>query len=438
MVFSPQWPIASYAANGTARVTAGPTVGHSPGKTTKAGSTLGLPDVTGSQALLVERLDAADAAAHRTAWLDLMGRALEPQVFFDPDFVLPAAQHLSSRRRPTFILVWCSEARGPADLVGICPVVNRPNPLRVLASVWRHDLSTLAFPLLDSGCAVAAWQALLAWAAKGLPSARGLVIPSLPAEGPTAKALRTAAGSDFAIAILDRWERAVLRPGQGGAAGLAPKGAKELRRQRRRLADLGTLAYVSFRKGDALRNGVERFLALEAAGWKGAARTALLDHPGPTVFTRTATRLLGTRSLCRVDALTLNGEPIAMAVILTAGATDFLWKIAYREDLARFSPGVQLVLDLTEAQMRDGRVGLTDSCAVPHHPMIDRLWRDRLPLVDVVVATRQGSSLAFTVAVAVERAARRARAGAKQAVLGWRVRRQRATRSQARGAARTG
>ena len=425
MSFQPRWPVASYAASGMGTMTVGSFVGQVPDSAARAGSTPGLPASREAPAFLVERMDASGAAAHRNAWLDLMGRALEPQLFFDPDFVLPAAQHLPGRRRPGFILVWCSEARGPGDLVAICPVMDRPDPLRALASAWRHDLSTLAFPLLDADRAVAAWQALLAWTAKGLPGAHGLVIPSLPTEGPTATALRAAAGSDFAVEVLDRWERAVLRPGQGdaGLAALSSKSAKELRRQRRRLSELGTLAYVSVREGDALRDGVERVLALEAAGWKGAAKTALLDQPGTTVFARTATRLLGARSLCRVDALTLDGEPIAMGVVLTAGGTDFLWKIAYREDLARFSPGVQLVLDLTQAQLRDDRIGLTDSCAIPRHPMIDRLWRDRLQLVDLVVATRPRRSLGFAVAVTAERSIRRLRAGAKRAVLAWRARR---------------
>ena len=90
-------------------------------------------------------------------------------------------------------------------------------------------------------------------------------------------------------------------------------------------------------------------------------------------------RRLGRQGRCRIERLALNGAPIAMTVILSCGRTDYLWKIAYAEDLARFSPGVQLILELSERQKRDGRI-LTDSCAVPHHPMIDRLWRDRLAM----------------------------------------------------------
>ena len=370
--------------------------------------------------LVVERVAPADAARHRDAWLDLMGRALEANVFLDPDFALPAAQHLDVRRRPSLILVWADAARGPTDLLAVWAVVDRAGPGRALAVSWLHEFSTLGMPLLDGERADAALRALLRWAAKGVPGARGLVVRAMPADGPTAAALRrAAAGAGHAVAVLDSVERAVLRRGspRAGLAALSAKGAKDLRRQRRRLAERGALAYTSARDGDALRSGVERFLALEAAGWKGAAGTALLARTGHTAFARTTSRLLGPRGLWRVDSLALDGEPIAMALLLRAGSVDFLWKIAYREDAARLSPGVQLVLHITEAQLGDAAVSLTDSCAVPRHPMIDRLWRDRLRLEDIAVASRPGPSRTFAAAVAAERGLRRLRGALKRAVV---------------------
>ena len=373
----------------------------------------------------IDRLDAVDAVAHRDAWADLAGRALEPNAFLDPDFALPAAQHLSGRRRPCFVLVWAVEDGRRCDLVAVCPVVGRRGALRGLASTWMHDLSTLGFPLLDQARAAPALRALLFWAEKALPDASGLMIPSMPTHGPTAAALRDAAGAGgLDLAVLDSWERAALRGGgRAGLAALSSKGAKELRRQRRRLAERGTLAHVAAETDDAVRAAVERFLALEAGGWKGAAGTAMLSSSARTAFLRAATRMLVRRGLCRIDSLTLDGAPVAMAVTLRAGDTDFLWKIAYREDVARFSPGVQLVLDITEARRRDGRAAVTDSCAVPEHPMIDRLWRDRIRFCDVAVAIHPGRTGAFRRAVGFERTARRFRAGAKRLVLAWRARR---------------
>ena len=373
---------------------------------------------------LVERLAAGEVARHREAWLDLMGRALEPNVFLDPDFALPAAQHLGGGRAVALVLIWTDAARRPSDLIGLHALVPRGGAARLLAASWLHDLSTLGAPLLDAARAEAALRALLAWAAGGLPGVPGLLFRALPEPGPTASALRAAAAAGgHAVALIDAQERAVLRRGaaRAGLAALSPKSAKELRRQRRRLAERGTLTYASAREGRSLGEALEHFLALEASGWKGTAGTALLARPGETAFVRTASRLLGRRGLWRVDSLSAGGEPVAMALLLRARDTDFLWKIAYRESAARLSPGVQLALQITEAQLGDGAVALTDSCAVPRHPMIDRLWRDRLRVADIAVATRPGASRGFRAVLVAERGLRRLRAGLKRALAAWRA-----------------
>ena len=398
--------------------------GHAPSLPGSKTSSIAMSD--GSR-FAVEVLDGADAGRHRDAWADLQTRCLEANVFLDPDFALPAARHLTSRRHPSFILVWAPETSGPRELVAVCPVARSRGPFRRLFPVWYHDLAALGFPLLDRTRGGAALWALLDWVGHGLPQCRALLFRSVPADGPTAALLFRAADiAGGGIAVLDAWSRAVLRrdagQGRSGLGALSAKGAKEARRQRRRLAERGTLGYASARADDDLTAALERFLALEARGWKGAAGTALLARPARTAFARTMARLLGRQGRCRIDSLTLDGVPIAMAVVLTAGDTDFFWKMAYAEDLAQFSPGVQLVLDMSEAQDREGRAALTDSCAVPHHPMIDRLWRDRLAMSDIAVASRPDRMAGFHLAIAKERRVRRLRAGAKGAVGAWRRR----------------
>jgi len=37
----------------------------------------------------------------------------------------------------------------------------------------------------------------------------------------------------------------------------------------------------------------------------------------------------------------------------------------------------------------------TDSCAAPNHPMIDRVWRERLPLADRLIAVRPQAPFAM-------------------------------------------
>ena len=68
----------------------------------------------------VELLSAEAAAGRRAAWSDLVLRSLEPNVFLEPDFALPAAQHIVAARRPVFLLVTDrSRAGKPGELIGL-------------------------------------------------------------------------------------------------------------------------------------------------------------------------------------------------------------------------------------------------------------------------------------------------------------------------------
>lgn len=196
--------------------------------------------------------------------------------------------------------------------------------------------------------------------------------------------------------------------------GMSSKRLKKIDRQRMRLARLGTLAYV---RGEAtqVKAAAEQFLAIEANGWKGARGTALLNDPGLTTFARSMTRLLTRAGKCRIDSLELDDEPIAMGIFLTSGRHAFVWKVAYDERYAAFSPGVQFMVDFMRRQSADPAVDRTDSCAIPGHPMIDRLWPDRLDLADILVAPASMHSDAFAAMALRERVGRGLRARAKRA-----------------------
>jgi hypothetical protein len=88
----------------------------------------------------------------------------------------------------------------------------------------------------------------------------------------------------------------------------------------------------------------------------------------------------------RIDRLMQHGRPLAATITLRSGATAWLWKIAYEEEVARASPGVQLALDVTEQLLAQPDILRADSCATADHPMIDHLWRERLALADLMIA----------------------------------------------------
>ena len=379
-----------------------------------------LTDLARPGALTCEILGVEAARRHYDAWIDLTKRALEPNVFFEPAFALAAAQHFAIARKPRFLMVWRQKA-GVRQLVGLSPVLLPRRGLPGRASLWRHDQSSSAVPLLDAAIAPAVFTAMLSAIAKEAQHVSALLIPRLPLHGAAAQVLRAAAtGSGRELRLYDEHQRAVFTressdPEQA-VAGLSAKKHKELRRQWRRLAEGAELRITSARTPAEVRQAAEEFLALEARGWKGRAGTALLGDPGLATFTRTALRALAAEGKCRIDLLLRAGVPIAAAVVLTSGGRAFYWKTAYDEAYAEFSTGVQLSIETTRLQIAESGVDLTDSGAIENHPMIDRLWRGRIDIGDALIAVEGKRSVSFDAVAAREAATRSLKSRAKKAL----------------------
>jgi hypothetical protein len=51
--------------------------------------------------------------------------------------------------------------------------------------------------------------------------------------------------------------------------------------------------------------------------------------------------------------------------------------------------------DLTATLLADESIRFADSCAVPDHPLMDHLWRDRLAMADMMISVGPGANFAF-------------------------------------------
>lgn len=362
-------------------------------------------------ALSVEMLDLDGAERIQDAWRDLISRALEPNVFHEPAFVLAAARHLPRSSRLSFLTIWKANVPGRAELVGLCALQRSRLPGGATAAAWLHPQATAAFPLLDRDTAATALAAMLAALRKPPHRAAAMLLSGVPIEGPTAALLRRL-GVPFAT--LDERTRAILLQDRE-PAGLGGKARKELRRQGKRLAEHGAITVSSASSPQEVAEALTGFMALEAQGWKGKRGTALGRRPGTLAFARAALAGLSLSGQCRIDTLAVGGQPAAMGVFLRSGDRGYFWKTAYDETLARFSPGLQLVLQASALQRGEPGLALTDSCAVPGHSMIDRIWSDRMIVVDVLISTGSRPTLTFQLACTIERQRRRLIRGLKSA-----------------------
>jgi hypothetical protein len=134
---------------------------------------------------------------------------------------------------------------------------------------------------------------------------------------------------------------------------------------------------------------IETFLKLEASGWKGKRGTALGQDEGDATFIRRASKGLAETGQCEIVTLHAGETPVASAIVLRHLDRAFYFKLGIDEHFAKFSPGVQLTLDLTRQLCADPSLATADSTASADHPMINPIWRGRLKIGDVVIPLRR-------------------------------------------------
>lgn len=341
----------------------------------------------------VERHRADTLAALMPDWRDLSADALEPNVYFGPDFLIP---YLAASAPKAAVLT----VRAPdGALLALAPVERRRIGFGLagpIPAVRSHRYAPMGTPLLRADDPVAAWTGLL----DGMGS-DVIALPDLRLDGPAFAALDEAVRRrGGAVSLHDAHERAALRAGPSAEdyiqAALGPKRRKEIARQGRRLAERGALE-TDVVTGAAAVAAFESFLTLEASGWKGRAGTALAQDAPALAFARRAVPDLAAAGRLVVDRIRLDGRDVALLLRLADHGRAWPWKIAYAEDLAAFSPGVQVMLQATTRMLQDPAFELADSLAVANHPMIDHLWRDRIRIGTVLVH-RGGSAWRAAVA----------------------------------------
>jgi len=349
-----------------------------------------------------EILSVAEGLAYEAAWRDLALRAAEANPFAEIAFLGPALLHLARKNALRIALVWSEPERRTL----LAAIVFAPPALALgFIRVWRHEQAALGAAMFDREAP--ALRPLAEALKSAFPLAAGWLLPRIARDGAVARAARAAGGDRFAEVSLLR--RAAFEFGADAEPGA--KRRKEWARLERRLAERGRLEARVLVDGEAF----ERFLALEAKGWKGARRTALIDAPARAAFAREMAAGFRQDGRLRIHELALDGAAVASGIELRAGRRAFFWKIAYDEALAAFSPGVLLTRALSRRLAEEGEVDLIDSCAAPDHPMIDRVWPGRLEFSDFAFVL--GPAPLFSAFLAWDRAAPRLRERIKDVAL---------------------
>jgi CelD/BcsL family acetyltransferase involved in cellulose biosynthesis len=333
------------------------------------------------------------AAISTDAWRALSARAIEPNGYYLPDWELAVNASAPGRMGASILCAW-SDTPAALGLIGLLPVVSlwRAGKIPLPALVSAHPYGTLCTPLIDRDRLEDATAGLLEQARRA--GAHALLLREVSLDGPIMKAIGNILLRDgLRPHVLQSHQRACLDATRDAEEllreALGAKKLKELRRLRHRLAEHGAVSFEVGRSQSEVAAALETFLALEASGWKGRRGTALDQNEGDAIFIRRATAALAETGQCEIVSLRAGATAVAAGIVLRHQDRAFFFKIGVDERFAKFSPGVQLTLDLTRHLCGDPAIASADSTASPDHPMINPIWRGRFAIGDVFIPLRR-------------------------------------------------
>jgi GNAT acetyltransferase-like protein len=336
--------------------------------------------------VLLTRLEPADI----DAWASLEQRALEPNAYLSPYFILPAVRHLVSPRDARNTAVVLIETGSPATptLVGVGVFVRSMGtasfPLPHLrAFMSPHSFLTgLLVQREEAEQVVAAFfRYFCRW---GTPW-HGVEFDHRDTAGPQAQLMAEAAARAGA-----RWHgrwtsyRATFVPSWGGEeflqSRLSGHRVRHFRQMRRRLERSGIVSWRALVGRQVQEPSIERFLEMEHMGWKGEAGTSLRACRSHESFFREMIANFRKDERLFFTELAVDDIVVASTTNLISGASGFAFKIGWHPEYAKASPGLLNEVEfIRHAPGAFGDLSWIDSGAEAGS-FIEQLWPGRREL----------------------------------------------------------
>lgn len=338
-------------------------------------------------------------------WELLGERALEPNPFLSPCFIIPTLRHLCSEtdvRNTVFVFVEQPNSTS-IDLVGAGVFVRSRGELRFPLShlkSFRSIHSYLSGILLDREKGEKAVRAMFQFLRRNDARWHGLDFACMPADGVQAELMFRVA-SEFGCAWheRERTARALFVPAEAGdaylQANLSARRLKKLRQTRRRLEAIGRVEWRTLFGTEVTESSVESFLDLEHKGWKAGKGMSLRSKPSHEAFFRELVDNFRRSGRIFFTELLLDGAVIASTSNLVAGDAGFAFKIGWHPDYADTSPGL-----LNEVAFVRGVTGpcrdlsYVDSGA-EEGSFIEHLWAGRRALTHGTFSTSAAGRVAL-------------------------------------------
>lgn len=340
--------------------------------------------VTRNSEFKLRVLDIADVDSPLIlAWNELEQRAVEPNPFLSPNFVLPALVHLENKRKVIFLFVE-KLSMGSNTLVGV-GLFTLDNPSKYFPlphlTAFHTKYSYLSGLLVDRNCVDNVVSVIYRYISNPNNKWQSLVLHDkslCELSDDSEKRITTELGLKWVP--YKEWERAKLVIGEreNVAQNLSRNVKKALQRRTRRLEELGEIKFAVRSGNDLTPEVINRFLALENMGWKGTEGTSILSHANDTEFFRQMVGKFNETRKVFFSELYLNNTVIASNVTLVSGKVGFAFKLGWDPEYAKLSAGNLLEAhSLSSADPLYVRLEYIDGCSDANAEYMNVLWLHR-------------------------------------------------------------
>ncbi len=340
---------------------------------------------------------AEECAPFIDAWEDLAKDSIESNVFYEPWMLLPAVSSLGPFPGLRFVFFWAPGIHDPKTevLCGFFPLQECHTETAVALTalgLLRHRYCYVRTPLLRTCYARECLGAFFDWLASERRGASVFELSEVVSEGPfrqlVTDEIHRRGTCTFALRA---HTRALFRPGSSVDAylghALSNRHRRDIGRKARRLSEHGAITYTTPEAEGEIETWTERFLKLEASGWKGRCGTALAaDRRGQTFFRAVMRGAFQRKRLLGLE-LDVGEEPVAMRVSFSAGSGAMAFKLAFDERFAHYSPG--MLLEVENVRRLHTKSGITwmDCGAVPDSQLFNRVWIHRRTIETLLLST---------------------------------------------------
>lgn len=320
------------------------------------------------------------------AWRELGQRSVEPNPFYEPDCLIPAAQHQSFGDEIDIVV-----ATDGDRFYGVLPIrrVKRWRGMRYpMVTTQVRRMTYLGTPLVDAARGIEAVKAILGVLVdqRKEGKSRVLVIQE-QTDGPTAALFREAATElGLPLVVFESFERGFLTRHDPPAWQTAhsTKTLKNLQRKQRNLGkEMGGVAEI-VDVGNSVQ-AIEDYTALEASGYKADVGVAMTTVEGePEYFRDMCLRFAADKRL-HLLSLTDGTKTAAMICWLRAQDTLLQFKWSYDEQYSKHSPGILLHTEAMRFFDEQTDAKALDTCTWGENEMINRIYPDRRKIVSYFI-----------------------------------------------------